>query len=478
MDLESHSLHRILHPASVAFVGASNNIQTMGTVHLNTLIHSGFAGPIYPVHPKETEILGLKAYPDIASIPEPADLLVMLVNRERVAEMLDQAGKLGIRRAVIVSGGFAEALDHGGDLQKQVYATAEKHGISVIGPNCIGVMNPHAPMNVTYFPYEGQAGDIGLLSHSGTYLCHMYSYLSRRGMGLAAGMSLGNEMNLDVVDGIEYYAKLDSVKSIALYLETVRRPREFVEVCRRVGKIKPIVAFTAGTTDAGARAVASHTAALTGKRGVFEGLLAQAGVIRAEGVQELFDMANATAKQIPMKGPRVAILTNSGGPGASAAESLERYGLQCPELSPETQAKLTTFLPHTGSAKNPVDFTYAIDLNAMYVEVPNAIMQDPGVDGLMIYGIFGTKFWEKMGKTGLVDLTAFEAFKEVFQGYYDQLAELPAKYGKPLVLVAFDGLFDDATEQMRARGIPVLPSPERAARCIWALHEQYKRTQR
>lgn len=474
--MSEHPLYQILNPKSVAFVGASNKIQTMGTVHLNTLIHDGFDGPIYPIHPKEKTVLGLKAYPDIPSLPEAPDLLVMLVNRKVVPELITAAGEKGIKRAVIISGGFSEAEDHGPKLQATLKELTDKYGIRIIGPNCIGVLNPWAKMNVTYFPYVAEPGPIGVISHSGTYLCHLYGHHKIRGYGIAEGMSLGNELNIDVTDGIEYFAGRDNVKSIALYLEAVRRPRKFIEVAREVGKNKPIVAHFIGGSEAGARAVAGHTAAMTGREGVLKGLLQQAGVIIADGIERLYDFADALAWLPPMSGKNVAILTNSGGPGASVAEGLEKSGLACPVLSENTQEKIRKLQPHTASAKNPVDFTYFTDMASYYIKAPRILLEDPEIHGLLIYGIFGPDFWEHLLKSseGRFEIPELEPMRQMADMFFDGLAALPGKYGKPVVAINFDGFSDEATRGLKSRGIPVLPSPKRAVACLKALHKYHK----
>lgn len=478
--MSASPLEKIMNPASVAFVGASNNIQTMGTIHLNNLLGSGFRGPVYPVHPSEKIVLGLAAYPDIDSLPAVPDLLVMLVNRKLLPDLMDQAGQKGIRHAVVISGGFAESSGSGTKLQDQLREVTRRHGIHVIGPNCIGVVNPWAPMNVTYFPYEGSPGDIGLISHSGTYLCHMYGYLARRGLGLAGGMSLGNELNMDLVDGIAHFGRDERARSIALYIEAIRRPREFIRTAREVGARKPVVALHVGSSEAGARAASSHTAALSGGRGILEGVLDQAGVIRARGIQELYDFAGTLAKQPVLKGKRIAVLTNSGGPGASSAEALEGIGLSCPELSESTQAKIRALQPHTASAHNPVDFTYSIDMEAFYVHTPKILMEDPQIDGLLLYGAFGVGFWRYLidASSGRLDLPDMEPMERMMDYLLRTLADLPHTYGKPLLVVNVDGFADDATDKLRSYGVPVLPSPERAAAALMALHRYHRIRQR
>lgn len=450
----------------------------MGTVHLNSLIRDGYPGPIYPIHKKEKKVLGLRAYPDIESLPEVPDLLVMLVNRDALLPLVEKAGSIGIRSAVIISGGFAESTDHGPELQKKLAEIAGQYGIHIIGPNCIGALNPWSKMNVTYFPYNGEPGAVGMLSHSGTYLCHLYTYLHRRGIGLASGISLGNEVNIDMTDGIEYFTEDDNVKAISLYIETIRRPRKFIQQARKTVSKKPIIGLSVGSSEAGARAAATHTAAIAGNNGILKDILDQAGIVRAKGIQELYDFADVLSKCPPMNGKRVAIITNSGGPGATAAESLEKLGLRCPELSKPLQAKIKALQPHTASARNPVDFTYTLSLDAFYYETPKILLESPEVDGLMIYGIFGINFWKSLGEgnNARLKLPDEGPMLQMLRFFFDQLADLVKRYDKPIVAVNFDGFADDGTDALRKRGIPVLASPERGAAAMWALrrYEKYR----
>ena len=474
--MSEHPLKKILNPSSIAFIGASNRIETMGTVHLNTLLHDGFKGPIYPIHLKEKTVLGLKTYRDINELPEVPDLLVMLVNRDHLLALIEKAGKFGIRQAVIISGGFAESSDHGPELQDKLHDIAKQYGIHIIGPNCIGVLNPWSNMNVTYFPYTGNPGVVGMLSHSGTYLCHMYTYLKRRGIGLAGGISLGNEVNIDMTDGIEYFTEDDNVKAISLYIETIRRPRKFIDQARKTISKKPIVALSVGSSEAGARAAATHTASIAGNKGILKGILDQAGVIRAKGIQELYDFADVLSKCPPLKGKRIAIITNSGGPGATAAESLEQLGMECPELSLPLQEKIKKLQPHTASARNPVDFTYTISLESFYLETPKILLESTEIDGLLIYGIFGIKFWKSLveGENARIKIPDEEPMLQMLHFFYDKLAELPKIYGKPIITVNFDGFADDGNDALRERGMPVLASPERGTAAMWALHKYEK----
>ncbi|MDD5224767.1 MAG: acetate--CoA ligase family protein, partial [bacterium] len=398
----TNPLKEIMNPRSIAFLGASNNLLKMGSMQLLNLINAGFKGPIYPVHPDLDTVLGLKAYPSIESIPEVPELLAIVLPTKIVPDFIEAAGKKGTRRAVIISGGFSEVGAEGKNLQARLMETANRYGIRFVGPNCIGLLNTGNGLNTTPFHYGVEEGPIGLASHSGTYCCHTYPYLASLGTGFAEAISLGNAASIDVVEAMEYFLGQPRVKVIMLYLEGIRRVPEFIKTARRVSKEKPIIALYVGGTEAGARAASTHTAAISGPAALFQGILRQAGVVQARNTEELFDGAMALATQPPCRGKKMAIMTNSGGPGAAMANACSLQGLELPEFSPEIQARLRKHLPHTGTCRNPVDLTFSVNMDDYYVHIPTILLENPDIDGLFFYGVFGPELLleqkKKIGK--------------------------------------------------------------------------------
>ena len=464
-------LREIMNPRSIAFLGASNNVLKMGTIQLLSLIDAGFLGNIYPIHPSEKHVLGLKAYPTVDELPEVPELLVIVLPTRLVPEFLEAAGRKGIRRAVIISGGFSEVGDEGELLQSRIMGVAERFGIRFVGPNCIGLLNSRIGLNTTPLTYKADPGGIGLASHSGTYICHIFPYLEYLGVGMAEAISLGNEANLDVVDALDYLGSCSHVEIICLYLEGIRRLSEFIQVSRRVALKKPIVALYVGGNEPGARAASTHTAAVSGPEPLFRGILRQAGVIQVQDTEELFDFAFVLVHQPLPRGPRIAILTNSGGPGAAMANACSRLGLLLPELSPEVQTRLREHLPHTGTCRNPVDVTFSMDMDAYYIHLPTILLEDPEIDGLLIYGVFGPDFLiEQKRKIG--DRMEFQSEELLFslgEENARQFAQRLRSFGKPVIGASFPCRSDRAVEILVAGGIPHFPVPERAVRGMAAL---------
>lgn len=258
-SIEESPLYQIANPKSIAFFGASNNITAMGTNLLLSLQAGGFEGPVYPVHYKESQVLGLKAYPSVLDLPDVPDLAVIVLPTRIVNAEIEACGQKGIQRAIIVSGGFKELGGEGIALERELLEIARRYGIRVLGPNCLGVANLHRQINTTFIPYEGPAGFIGLASQSGSLVTQMFDYLGRMGLGFSTAFSVGNEADIDLIDAMEYLALCPHTKVVALYIEGIRRGREFVQAARSIIPHKPVVALYVGGSEAGKHAGFSHT---------------------------------------------------------------------------------------------------------------------------------------------------------------------------------------------------------------------------
>jgi acyl-CoA synthetase (NDP forming) len=348
-------LYPVANPRSIAFFGASNNYSSMGSIMLASHRSMGFQGLIYPVHPHEKEVQTCKAYPSILDVPEIPDLAVIVLPTAIVAKVLEECGRKGIRSAIIVSGGFREVGDQGRAMERELVRIADTYGIRFVGPNCLGVANPHHRLNPTPFPFEGRPGFIGLASQSGSFVTQMFHYLSQFHLGFSTAFSVGNEANIDLVDCLEYLGGCPNTRVIALYIEGITRGRAFVETARSIVPNKPIVALYVGGSETGKRAGMSHTGSMAGPDALYSGIFRQAGVIRAATITELFDFCWALGVLPEPSGPRVVIQTHSGGPGATAADSCGRAGLTLPPLSGKTRERLGAFLPHTASMIEPMD---------------------------------------------------------------------------------------------------------------------------
>ena len=294
--IEKSPLYPIANPGSIAFFGASNHLSSMGSNLLASLQALGYPGRVYPVHPREATVRGLPAYRSVLDLPEAPDLAVLVLPADVVLPTLELCGRKGIPCAIIVSGGFREAGPAGAELEAKLLGIARRYGLRFLGPNCIGVANPHHRLNTTFLECEGRPGHIGLASQSGSFITQMFNYLARRSLGFSSAFSVGNEADLDLVDCLAYLGACPRTRVIALYVEGIRRGRRFMETARRIAAQKPIVAFYVGGSEAGGRAGRSHTGALSGPDEIYDAVFRQSGIIRAQSISELFRHLSAPGR--------------------------------------------------------------------------------------------------------------------------------------------------------------------------------------
>lgn len=469
-SIQDSPLYKIANPESIAFFGASNNPSAMGTSIFNSIRALGFEGSLYPVHPKEVSVQGLEAFSSISDLPRVPDLAVLVLPTDIVAEKLDECGRKGIQHAIVVSGGFTEVGEKGTRLQQVLETIAQKYGIRFLGPNCIGVVNPHHRLNATFLPYEIKPGFIGMASQSGSFITQMFDYLGRFGLGFSTGFSLGNEADVDLVDGLQYLARCPHTRVIALYIESIRRGREFIEAARAVVPHKPIVAYYVGGSEEGRRAGLSHTGALAGPDRLYAGIFRQSGVIRAESIAELFDFSWVLGTCTVPTGSGVIIQTHSGGPGAAAADACGRAGLALPALDTDTLKKLEPFVPHTGSCQNPVDLTFTRNPLDYYLKIPEILLESQVAQSVLTYFLVPSKtVRQSLELMGVAADQLEPETDKVLAGIAESIAALPARHAKPFIGFSFRNHNDPFTRMLHERGLPVLPDPARAARALAAL---------
>jgi acetate---CoA ligase (ADP-forming) subunit alpha len=465
-----HPLYPIVNPGSMAFFGASNRFSAMGTNQLHSVLSLGFEGAIYPVHPKEEQVLGLKAYSDVKNLPEVPDLAVLVLPTTLVPETLEGCGRMGIKQAVIVSGGFKEVGGQGPELEKKIKDIAGRYGIRFLGPNCLGVVNPYHKFNMTFLPFTGKAGFVGFASQSGSFITQMFDYLAGLGLGFSTGFSVGNEADIDIIDCLEYLALCPHTKVIGLYIEAIRRGQAFIETARKIVPHKPIVAFYVGGSESGKKAGLSHTGALAGPDKLYDGVFHQAGIIRAKSMTELFDFCLVLGSCPLPQGNRVVIQTHSGGPGAVAADACGRAGLELPVFSPETLKNLAPYIPHTGSLNNPVDLTYARNLEDYFQTIPKTLLAEPKADGLLLYLMLPSHPIRRvLAALGLTEEQIQEQIAQVDDRLVKNLLRLAADQVKPIIGFSYRAQADKPIGILQQSGFPVLPSPHRAARAMAAL---------
>ena len=350
------SVAPFLHPRSIAVVGASDTPGSIGALLLANLLASGFTGPLYPVNPRHQVIQGVPAYPDLSSCPQPPDLAVVAVPAPLVAGVVDH-GRLGTRAVCVISAGFAEVGGEGRVLQDELRRRARAAGVRLIGPNCMGLLNggPDPRFNATFSTVFPPPGRLAFVSQSGGLGLAALALFTGPSLGVSGFVSVGNTVDLTPNDLLLYWGEDPATSLILAYLESVPDPRRFARIARRLSRHKPVVVVKSGRTGAGRRAASSHTAAMAVRDTAVEALVHQAGVIRTDTLEEMFDIAAVMSSQPVPAGRRVAVLTNVGGPGILVADACEAAGLLVPELSRDTQAALRAGLPVQAAVGNPVD---------------------------------------------------------------------------------------------------------------------------
>jgi len=376
-------ISNFFNPKSVAVLGASATPGKVGYDVLKNLIQSNYKGKVYPVNPKSSEIQGLKTYPGLSDIKENIDLLIYIIHPQFVLTTLDDCKKKNIDSIIAISAGFKETGSEGARIEREMIRKARELNIRILGPNCLGLVDTSSRLNATFAPGMPSEGNIAFFSQSGALCIAILDWALGEGIGFSKFISLGNKSDLDEIDFLQYLADDESTKVILGYLEGIEDGRKFIDVAREVSRKKPVIITKSGGTSAGARAASSHTGSLAGSDRSIQAAFHQAGIIRADTVSDLFDCALAFACQPVIKGSRIAILTNSGGPGIMAADAIERHNLHLASFSKETQDGLRSFLPNIASIYNPVDIIG--DARAeRYQKSLELIVNDPNVDGVLV----------------------------------------------------------------------------------------------
>lgn len=472
-------LGKMMNPQSIAVAGASNSFMKMGTIQFLNIVYSGYSGEVFLIHPKEEEIFGRRVYGSVSELPHAPELAILSVGHIATPGLLEEFGELGTRHAVICSAGYKETGNKGAALEEKLNRLAEQYGMRFLGPNCMGFINAHLPLNITVTPLKTPPGHLGIISQSGTFIGQIHCYFSQRGIRISKAISVGNEANVDIVDCLEYLEQDDQTKAIGLYLESVRRVRPFLETSRRVSLRKPIVAQYVGGTPAGAQAARTHTGAIAGQELVYDGLLEQAGIIRLNTIEEVFVFGHTLAVQPRLKGRKIAILTNSGGPATAMADGCEKSGLEVPRFSNELREALKAHLPEYGCSNNPVDLTFQPDMKSITSVLPRILLRSEEVDGLLIHGIIVTG-WGQLVYPLLrqVKDISLEEFLEALSVDLGDLVKMPWEYGKPVCMSSFHGREDRAVVEFHEFGIPTFDSPERAAKAMGVLYKYHLRTKK
>lgn len=371
-------------PKGIVLSGVSQDPNKLGYALARNLYQSGYPGAIHYVNPRGGELFGQKIYSNILDVPAPVDLAVLLVPPPSVPQAMKETGQRGIKAAIIATGGFKETGPEGAKLEEEVLQIAESFGIRFIGPNCIGIINTHFPFDTSFLQPPGPpAGDMAFLSHSGAICAAVIDWIRGQGGGLSHLFSLGNQTSVSETDILNLIADDPKTKVITLYLEGVKQGGDFIRAASTTVKKKPIVALKVGRFESGKRAAASHTGALAGQESAFDAAFEKAGVLRANTTEEMFQWARALAWCPIPGGNRVAVLTNSGGPGVTAADALEQHGMKLADLQGSTTEALAKFLPAAASLRNPVDML-ASATPEHFSESLRLLLDDDGVDSVIV----------------------------------------------------------------------------------------------
>ncbi|PWB53252.1 MAG: acyl-CoA synthetase [Anaerolineales bacterium] len=372
-------------PQSVAVIGASTNPEKLGYAVVKNLLDGGYSGKgkVYPINPSAAEILGFKAYPSVMEVPDPIDLAVIVIPYPHVPEALRTCGQKGIRSAIVISAGFREAGQEGLERELELVQICHEFDLRLIGPNCLGVIDSYTPLNASFAAGTPPSGPLAFMSQSGALGTAVLDIALAGRLGLSKFVSLGNKADVSEIDLLQTWVKDDHSKVILIYSEGMPSGQEFIRVAREVTRAKPVVAIKSGVTQSGSRAVSSHTGSLAGSEQAYQAAFQQAGILRADSMESLFDMALALGYQPPLKGDRIAIITNAGGPGILATDALEKSGLALARFELETIYALEQYLPDAASAANPVD-VLGDARQDRYRFALEQVAKDPNVDGIMV----------------------------------------------------------------------------------------------
>ncbi len=444
LHAEGQPLDAIFIPHNVAVIGATERQGSIGRAVLWSLVSSPFGGTVYPVSEKRTSVLGIKAYRRIEEIPETVDLAVVVTPAVTVPDVIGECVEAGVRGCIVISAGFKEHGEQGKELERQIVERMRGSGMRLIGPNCLGVMNPISGLNATFGPNIARPGNVAFISQSGALCTAILDWCQREMVGFSAFVSVGSMLDVGWGDLIDYLGNDPRTHSIVMYMESVGDARSFLSAAREVSLNKPIIVIKAGRTEAAAHAAASHTGTLTGSDEVLEAAFRRCGVLRVKTIADLFYMAEVLAKQPRPRGPRLAIVTNAGGPGVLAADSLIASGGQLAELTEKSMQELDGLLPPHWSHNNPIDILGDASPEK-YAKVVEIAANDPNADGLLAINC----------PQGMAEPTQTA----------ERLKAYAQSTGKPVIASWMGGAAVAAgTDILNRAGVPTFPFPDTAAR--------------
>ena len=441
---ERHPLDDIFNPSSIAVIGASEREGSVGRNVLWNLLSTPFGGTVYPVNPKRPSILGVKAYKDVASLPEIPDLVVITTPAPTAPGLIKECVDLGVRAAIIISAGFKEHGEEGKELERQIAKTIAGGKMRLIGPNCLGVMNPITGMNATFARHAARPGNVAFISQSGALCTAILDWSLKENVGFSAFVSTGSMLDVGWGDLIDYFGDDPRTKSIIIYMESVGDARSFLSAAREISLNKPILVIKPGRSAAAAKAAASHTGSLTGSDEVLDAAFKRSGVLRVQNISDLFYMSEVLARQPLPQGPRLCMVTNAGGPGVLATDALVMGDGGVADLSPQTMKAFDAFLPPHWSHNNPVDILGDAEPER-YATSLEIAAKDPSIDGMLVI----------LTPQGMTNPTQIA----------EKLKPYASSLGKPVLASWMGGAEVSAGEEiLNQAGIPTFAFPDTAAR--------------
>lgn len=446
-------LKSIFNPKGVAIIGASRDPSKIGHVILKNFADGGFQGGVYPVNPTADEVLGLKCYKSVLDIPKKVDLAVISIPARFVPQALDECGKKGIKGIVLISGGFAEVGNI--ELENEIINISNKYNLAVIGPNCLGVVDPATKVDCIFLPTyklgRPNIGGVSFVMQSGAVGSTILDLVAREGFGISKFISYGNASLVDESDLLEFLMHDKQTKIIVLYIEGVKNGRKFFAITKKLAKVKPLVVIKAGVSEKGAAAAKSHTGSLAGSYAAYKAVFKQNHLTEARSTDEVFDLAKIFNAQPLCSGNRVAVITNGGGMGVLAADSVEENGLELAEFSEQTLKALRAAMPPLVSIKNPLDLIGDADA-ARYETAIKLAYDDPNVDALIVITLFQTVSLDSR--------------------VVDVVVNVSDRKSKPVINVSLGGEYTEMQRRaLESAGVPSYSSPSAAANALARLVE-------
>ncbi len=439
-------LSSIFEPASIAVIGASNNEAKWGGRIFKNIL-SGFKGAVYPVNPKEKEVQGVTSYSSVLDIPGEVEMAVIAIPAQFAISVVEECGKKGVRGLVVISAGFSETGNAGAELEQKLVSIVRKYEMRMIGPNALGIVNEPVSLNASVIGRLPSKGPISFITQSGTLGLALAEWTIDMGLGLCKIISTGNKANVDDVDLLEYLNNDPSTGVIAMYAEGIKRGKAFLEAARRIKK--PIIAIKTGRSKRGAKAVFSHTGSIAGSDEIYSAAFRQAGILRVDDIDEVFDAALAFSCQPLPKGNNVAILSNGGGASIVATDECERHGINIVDLSEETKKRIEKVIPGFASSSNPID-TAGTSSYEVYLDVMKALLIDPDVDALIVIYVH-TLMSNAMPPA-------------------EAVVEIKGKCPKPIITCWMGGKgTEEGVDILKSGCLPNYSVPERAVKALAAL---------